>query len=115
MIWSRSGSGQYSVKEGYQSLYDGKNIAHERKFKLCWHDVVLPKVGVFFWLALQNRILTSDRLQRLHIIDSFLCVLCGKEWENATHLLLSCDFAHDFWMRVLVRLGCYGPFPSSLS
>ena len=89
LIWSKSRGSQYTVKEEYQSLIAGKNDVHDKKFMFCWHDVVLPKVGAFLWLALHNRILTSDRLQRLQILDSFLCILCGKEMENDNHLLLS--------------------------
>ena len=71
------------------------------------------KVGAFLWIALQNRILTSDRLHMLGIANRFPCVLSGKVLEDTNHLLLNCAFSQEYWKWVVQKLGWFGPFPSS--
>ncbi|XP_057856996.2 uncharacterized protein LOC131066288 [Cryptomeria japonica] len=80
LIWTYSKSGEYSVKEGYNYLSTGCS-GEDLPFKLFWHVVCLPKVGAFAWLAVQNRILTGMRLDRLGITVVFPCVMCGGSLE----------------------------------
>ncbi|XP_059068658.1 uncharacterized protein LOC131859127 [Cryptomeria japonica] len=69
LIWTFSKSREYSVKEGYNFL--SLDVKREvLPFKLFWHAVRLPKVGAFAWLAIQDRILTGMRLDRLGITVS---------------------------------------------
>ena len=89
ILWALAKDGNYSVKEGYKILQ--QNISHKvtcRDFSFCWNHIVLPKVGCFTWLALKHRILTSDRLTRLHIASSFNYFFCD-EWEESMDHLLS--------------------------
>ena len=91
LIWLLDAKGKYSIKEGYKLL---QNIASEknplREYMLCWNNVVLPKAGCFSWLAIKNRILTSDHLERLKVAPPFKCVLYQDEYESMDHLFASC-------------------------
>jgi hypothetical protein len=47
----------------------------------------------FFWLAIQGRWWTSERLHRHELHDNGLCALCSQDAEASNHLLLGCVFA----------------------
>lgn len=113
IIWIKSKSGEYNVKDGYASL---ANVNHRIyvPLKFCWGPHVLPKAGPFSWLAIKDRILTGTRLDRLGIINLFPCVMCGKTFESTNHLLPSCDFAQICWYWLLNQLGWSSPLYHSL-
>lgn len=95
IFWAPAKDGNYSVKEGYRILQQNVlNKATCREFSFCWNHIVLSKVGCFSWLALKHIILTSDRLNRLHIAPSFNCIFCDECEESVDHLFVSCTFAY---------------------
>lgn len=94
LVWTKNISGKYIVRDGYNSLM--KDNDHPAwLYKLFWHSACLPKAGAFAWLAVQDRVLTGMRLDRLGITVAFTCVLCNKHLESSSHLFLHCDFAYQ--------------------
>lgn len=80
IIWTYSKSGEYSVKEGYNYL--SSDVTREDlPYKLFWHAACLPKVGAFAWLAVQDRILISMRLDRLDTTIFSPCVMYQMSLE----------------------------------
>ena len=80
LIWAPSQEGKYLVKMGCLAVsHQTSNIKKSRAFIFCWNSAVLPKASCFSWLALRNRILTRDRLQKLKIVQNFKFVLCLEE------------------------------------
>lgn len=72
LIWAPSKDRRYSIKEGYKVIHQIDNIkVSHRAFSFCWNSLVLPKDNCFTWLALRNRILTSEKLEKLCITQSF--------------------------------------------
>jgi hypothetical protein len=53
----------------------------------------------FFWLFLQNRNLTADRLRARGWPHDEKCSLCDQELETAAHLALHCPFAREVWFQ----------------
>lgn len=49
---------------------------------LFWHVACLPKEGAFSQLVVQDRVLTSMRLDRFGITIIFPCVLYGYFWNR---------------------------------
>ena len=75
LFWVPTKDGKYSIKVGYLALQHNQfNQTTYHAFEFYWNSSVLPKVGCFAWLALKNRILTSDCLHRLNIFYPFSCV-----------------------------------------
>lgn len=52
-----------------------------------------PKVNIFYWLAIQNRILMVENLRKCGMKLPNRCSLCRKEEENVNHLLLYFPFS----------------------
>ncbi|XP_020256483.1 uncharacterized protein LOC109833285 [Asparagus officinalis] len=72
-----------------------------------WHDTIwdkmsYPKHTFIFWLAVQNRLLTQDRLMRRGVIDTNVCRLCSAEsLESRNHLFFECGFSSEVWNCVM--------------
>ena len=76
LIWVGSKDGKYSVKLCYKALIHSQCWKLvEMPLKLFWDVACLPKAGFFLWLALQNRILTTDRLARFGIIGPLVRIM----------------------------------------
>jgi hypothetical protein len=68
-------------------------------FSLLWSSKCQPKHRVFFWLLLQDKLNTRDRLQQRHMaLESYVyenCILQRR--ETVYHLFLRCSFARNYW------------------
>lgn len=93
LIQTRNISGKYTIKDGYNYLLVAKDLS-TWPYKFFWHMACLLKAGDFAWLAVQDRVLTGMRLDRLGITAVFSCVFCNKNLESSKHLFLHCDFAY---------------------
>lgn len=72
----------------------------QRWNKLIWGSYVSPKHSFISWLAIQNKLLTKDRLRSWGCDVEEICVLCGAACETRDHLFFTCFFkefvANDF-------------------
>ncbi|XP_060195301.1 uncharacterized protein LOC132624556 [Lycium barbarum] len=104
-------NGKYSVTRGYLALLGDRPKMADAD--LIWSKILLPKHRVVVWLAVQQRLLTRTRLNRLGIeCEDDMCVLCdAQKQEDAVHLFVDCDWAKELWaeaqdwMGIKVQLG----------
>ena len=61
VIWGDNLNGQYFVTSGYFSLWDRMEKPIWAK---AWTSSLTPKINIFFWLLLQDKILTLDNLAK---------------------------------------------------
>lgn len=85
-------SGNYSITQSYLTL-----VGEQRRWgiaELVWSAVAQPKHRYIVCSAVQNRLLTKERMQRLNIpIDNIFCFLCNKQaQESASHLFWHCEW-----------------------
>ncbi|XP_020254288.1 uncharacterized protein LOC109831370 [Asparagus officinalis] len=67
-----------------------------------WENLNYPKHSFVLWLAVQNRLLTQDKLIRRGIIQVNSCSLCaGAETESRDHLFFKCDYSREVWNGVM--------------
>jgi hypothetical protein len=72
------------------------------------HLVLALKTGcgikhrMFFWLLLQDKLNTQDRLRRRHMhLDSYTCEnYILQRMETSYHLFLRCNFAKSYWASI---------------
>ena len=55
--------------------------------------MIVPKHLFFVWLQAHNKLLTQERLIRMHIIDSGSCFFCGDAQETQVHLYFQCCYS----------------------
>jgi hypothetical protein len=64
-----------------------------------------PKCKFFSWLAIHNRIWTSDRLQACGWPNTQICHLCRLRPESGIHLFKDCRFTRRIWVETACWLG----------
>jgi hypothetical protein len=104
-IW---GTAQFSVSKAYKAL-TGHTPTHP-VFNWLWKSKCQPKHKIFFWLLLQDKLNTRDRLRRRHMsLESYTCENCIlQKMETVYHLFLRCSFAKNCWASI-------GIFPPRIS
>lgn len=98
LIWASSKTGLYNPRDGYRVLFN--NVAQDHldfPKKLFWSSKVIPKAGIFAWLAYQKKILTGEKFIKMGFAGPSRCILCKSQSETVDHLLLSCLFAFKCW------------------
>jgi len=67
-------------------------------FEYLWNLKVMPSAQFYVWRALSDRISTKQNLhKRGEILGDTLCVLCGREEESTSHILVSCKVSIKVW------------------
>lgn len=104
LIWDGSTNGVITVAESYESYREKTNVT--KWFRHLW-PFITPRVSVFAWKVLSDRITTTTRLFKRKIILSGVCLGCiqGVE-EDIDHLILHCQFAKNICFGVGYRMSC---------
>ena len=97
MIWSVDASGCFKGSSVFK--YEEKG-AHPLWTK-AWIKGLIPKINIFFWILLQNKILTIDNLQKRGINVVNRCSLCKEDYEDRDHLFLNCTYSQKVWRFIL--------------
>ncbi|XP_015944732.1 uncharacterized protein LOC107469865 [Arachis duranensis] len=81
-----------------------------------WKGFVPPRIELFGWFVLVDRVNTKERLGKIgvNILGDSLCVMCTKELESAEHLFLRCDVAWQVWCKWLRSLGREWVIPGTI-
>lgn len=84
--------GHYSISSSYVAL-----LGHQSRLEtagLIWGTSLQPKHRFIVWLAEKRRLLTKDRLLRLHIpVDNAICCLGEDQvMETHQHLFSDCEW-----------------------
>ncbi|XP_074289284.1 uncharacterized protein LOC141614437 [Silene latifolia] len=93
----------YSVKSGYH-LLQGQHPPVQW-YKEVWDSWFLPKHSIIGWLIKKEALNLRDKLLRLNICGSSMCVICEREPETHQHLFTQCEYSRTVvlllaeWMR----------------
>jgi len=101
-IW---GNANYSSKKIYNLAYS--TIEAPRTFSLLWKSQCTPRIKVFAWLLLVDRLNTRVMLRRrkrrnFNIQSGVACVLLRSE-EDINHLFFACSFAARCWQKLQIH------------
>ncbi|XP_074278530.1 uncharacterized protein LOC141602115 [Silene latifolia] len=108
--WSRSGL-RYTIGTGYNWLMPEKEqVSWYPWVKKRW---IIPEHSFYCWLVVPQRLLTQDRLMRMHILNQNCCYLCGAKEETHDHLFFDCVFSVK--CKNLVSSLCKVRFPNQNS
>lgn len=112
-VWAADPSGQYSIRSAYSVLReDISEEAQDGEFKELWKLKVPPKVAVFAWRLLKDRLPTRDNLRRKQVeLHEYLCPFCRTMEESACHLFFHCRKVLPVWWESLSWVNLVGVFP----
>ena len=102
--WTLTTSGVYSAKSAYEAQFFG--AAACSFVAVVWNAWAPPKCSFFAWLAVQNRLWTSDRLAIRGWPHQPVCQLCRIQPETARHLLFECRYSKRIWAEATSWLKC---------
>ncbi|XP_074267197.1 uncharacterized protein LOC141590507 [Silene latifolia] len=81
----------YTVRMGYSWLLPA--AGNVTWYPWSQNNWMIPKHRFIGWLMVQQRLLTQDRLIRMHILQSNICFLCGVAPEDHPHLFFLCKYS----------------------
>jgi hypothetical protein len=103
LIWTRGDrSGNISAKNVYNALAS-KLWTHNKSWwhRSLWDWDLAPKIKLFTWLMMEDKILTWDNLQRRGWSGPSICGMCRQESETVLHMMLHCSFTQQVWNQIL--------------
>ncbi|XP_061993617.1 uncharacterized protein LOC133711526 [Rosa rugosa] len=97
-VWGPSGSDTFTVKSA-SWLQSQQVHAHSKASLLneMWKLNLHPKVMIFAWILIRNRLRTRDKLSTYNHNISPLCPFCTNSPETVDHLFMQCPFSHQVW------------------
>jgi hypothetical protein len=102
--WKGAPSGKYSAKDTYRMLCQGgiTDGNHEQ----VWKARVPLKCKIFTWLALRDRLWTSERRFRHGLQDQRSpCFTYLQEEDTVDHILVQCPYSRMVWFRCFQETG----------
>ena len=103
LIWPCNSNGSFSVKSCC-TLIDNTSSANDRVFEAnVWIKGASPKVQVFLWLAVQDKVSTKAFLHHQTVLSAtqVSCVFYSSNLETSEHLFIHCNFSKSVWIKVL--------------
>ena len=110
------GTCAYSSRKFYNFMF--AQLRQDVSLQAIWKSKSMPKLKVFAWLLLMDRLNTKDLMNRKHwTIDSGMnCVLCSSAvLETRDHLFFGCSFASLCWNFIGIQWDCSRPISSRIA
>ena len=102
VIWGDNPNGSYYVASGYNYLWC---LREKPSWVKAWLSGLIPKINIFYWLALQNKILTQNNLiKRGHVMPNRF-ILYKNQLESGNHLFIHCSYSREVWDFLTQDLG----------
>lgn len=80
------------------SLLSRRNPETKKKWGKWISEVKAPlKAKICTWLAVEKKIVTSDRLQKCKFEEPIICLLCRENVDTVHPLSRSCHFLLEVW------------------
>jgi hypothetical protein len=95
------GSSQYTSSKYYKFIFAA--IPTDKILSSLWKSKCLPKLRVFAWLLIKDRLNTKELMQRKswQIDGGPSCVLCNNQViETRDHLFFDCPYARSCWHKL---------------
>lgn len=96
IFWSKSPSWVFSVAHSFQIIT--MSLSSIPFWAGIWNNVLIQKINIFFYLFMQEKVLTIDNLCKRGMAIPNRCVLCKESEENFNHILLHCSFSTEVWV-----------------
>ncbi|KAK8511783.1 hypothetical protein V6N12_000824 [Hibiscus sabdariffa] len=112
--WLGSSDGSFSVKS-LKKLVIGPLPPSNFWDDFVWIGFAPPKVELFVWLVMLERISVKVELVKRGVVlsGSSLCVFCQEFPESTDHLLFTCHFSWKLWMSFCAGLGLSSVWPKN--
>jgi hypothetical protein len=112
ITWQFTTDGNYSTTSAYTIQFVGLFANYE--WVGMWKVKVEHKCRLFYWLILQNKIWTADRIIKTGDQPNVVCQLCHTQPESVLHMFTQRAYSKLVWSRPSTWIGInLHPSPSS--
>ncbi|GKA81178.1 RNA-directed DNA polymerase, eukaryota, reverse transcriptase zinc-binding domain protein [Tanacetum coccineum] len=92
---------KFSTKQAWRTMRE--DWPRVRWHHVVWYSQLIPKHAFILWLAIQDKLLTQDRMEKWQDISDMKCSLCKKCADSHEYLFFKCDFALQVWKEVMMK------------
>ena len=98
IIWKPDSHGVYSVKS-FSGVVQNCESSSFSFLNSVWADIVPPKVELFCWQVLRERVVVNMELVKRNLLSfkRSLCTFCNTVLESVNHLFLHYQMAWKLW------------------
>lgn len=96
--WKWTTVGEFTVKSMYQRIKETPTIL--TRIHRLWKLSCPPRMIVFGWLMVQNKLLTIDNLNKRGWYLTNRCIMCTNQLETVKHLFSTCSTAKQTYLAV---------------
>jgi hypothetical protein len=94
LMWAKNKvTGMYTTKLSYEALMDAVGQEEVWWWNKIWKIKVPKKTRIFLWLTLKNKVPTWEGLQKRGRQGPNICLLCMRDVETISHLVIHCPYA----------------------
>jgi hypothetical protein len=97
LIWGHKEGREFNLKEVRHYIVNQDQEDSMHQWDKLWNNPHWPKIKIFQWLILHNRILTWENLMKRCFIGPSRCHLCEEKEEITNHILDECPYTAEFW------------------
>lgn len=99
LIWAPDKSGSFSVKSASKELAKSSCPSSHDVIKGVWRGLVPPRIELFLWFSMLDKINTIEKLLRCGIIPmaDASCIFCKSQVESSDHLFIHCPLSWTLW------------------
>ncbi|CAI9261358.1 unnamed protein product [Lactuca saligna] len=72
---------------------------------LVWFKQCIPRLSFILWLAIQERLMTQDRMRFWDKNKNLKCVFCNLQPDSHNHLFFECSYSSLVWNMVKDKVG----------
>ncbi|XP_057249110.1 uncharacterized protein LOC130590639 [Beta vulgaris subsp. vulgaris] len=94
---------KYSVKTVYEKM-KGEQLKVYWDTAI-WNRLNLPKHRFIFWLAIQEKLRTTEKLRHMGLDTNGLCMICATQPESHQHLFFQCHLSKECLQQLKSWLG----------
>lgn len=93
LLWTwNTEDSSISAQQAYLALCSKSMCIRQWWHVQVWKWCIPPKVRIFIWLLLEEKILIWSNLQKRGFTGPGICSLCHQEAETLVHLFILCPF-----------------------
>ena len=111
VYWKHSGDNYYPTKDIVAKLSESfSSVLPKPIVNIVWHKFIPPRAKLYVWLANLEKLKTGDFLVEKGITgpQQAICPFCRLHTESNAHILFTCSFAWNTWMKILQWWGISG-------
>ncbi|KAL4384144.1 hypothetical protein GQ457_15G026400 [Hibiscus cannabinus] len=99
--WISTPAGNFTVASAYMRILEPGWEAIDPKWSWVWSLAVTPRIRMFIWLVLKQRLMTNEERCRRGFSFDASCPSCGCVSESITHILRDCPPTRSLWQSIV--------------